>query len=564
MTTRRRANPIDAYAKSVIAGTVPAGKFHRLACTRHLRDRSREGTRGFPYRLDLELAGRFFRFAGTVKHYKGRQWAGQRVELTPCQQFRLGSVFGWVHQTTRLRRFRTAYNEIPRKNGKTLEAAIVVVYGTFFDGEPGAEGYCTATKRDQAKIAFGDSKKLVLASAALKRRIGVHAWNLHQVSSDSKLEPLSSDYDSLDGLNPHIVIVDEFHAHKDRGMIDVLETAMGARLQPLMFQITTAGDDELSPCGHQHDYARKILEEAIADETFFAFIAHADDGDDPFSPRTWKKANPHYDVSVNPADMRALAKKARHMPTALAAFQQKRLNLWVNASSPWINMARWRAGQSAWSPADVAGRTCYAGVDLSSKTDLTAVVLVFPPEASGESWRLLPWFLTPADGLEERAQHARVPYGVWVKAGHLETNPGNRIDYARVKARILEAEATYDLQTIGLDPWNAGGLVTELQDELGEDRVVEVPQTFAQLTDPSKEFEAEVGAALMDAADHPLLTSHVSNAVVIRDANDNIRPTKKKSRGHIDGVIGSVIGVKLAQAADDGPAINPEVRVISW
>src|SRR4029077_10738902 len=215
-----------------------------------------------------------------------------------------------VNIHTGYRRFRTAYNELPRKSGKSLEAAIVVDYVSFVDGEPGAEGYCTATKREQALIVFRDAKKLV-QSSGLRSRISVQVSNLHSEATSSKVEPLSSDYNSMDGLNPHCVIVDELHAHKDRGVLDVLETAMGARRQPLMFQITTAGDDPVSVCGDQHDYACKILDGLLVDESFFCFIASSDPGDDWQDEATWIKANPHWNISVKPDDMRALALKAK-------------------------------------------------------------------------------------------------------------------------------------------------------------------------------------------------------------------------------------------------------------
>jgi phage terminase large subunit-like protein len=230
---------IDAYARDVVAGTVVAGKYHRLACERHQRDRRAEGTRAFPYVFQVERAERFFRFAPLLKHYKG-EWAGRPIELQPHQLFRLGSLFAWTHRETGLRRFRVAYNEIPRKNGKSLESALVALYLGFFDGEAGAESYCVATKREQAKIVFRDCQKLV-TSSGLKSRIRVLTANLHRDDTASKLEPLGADKDSTDGLNPHVVIIDEAHAMKDRGMIDVMETATGARRQALIFWITTAG-----------------------------------------------------------------------------------------------------------------------------------------------------------------------------------------------------------------------------------------------------------------------------------------------------------------------------------
>jgi phage terminase large subunit-like protein len=551
-------NPIDRYARAVVDGRVIAGRYHRLACVRHLRDRGVEASRRFPFRFDLDRAERFFRFASRLRHYKG-EWAGQFIQLRRHQQFRLGSVFAWVHVETDLRRFRTAYNEIPRKNGKSLEAAIVALYLTFFDYEPGAEGYCIATKRDQAKIVFNDCAQLVSASA-LSSRIDVLTANLHRDETASKLEPLGADKDSTDGLNPSLIINDEFHAQKDRGMLDVMETATGARRQPMNFQITTAGSDPQTPCGDQHDYACKILDRVLEDETFFAFIAHAEADDPPFAPRTWRKANPNYGVSVKPDDLRALATKARHMPAAAAAFKQKRLNLWVNAIAPWLSLEGWRAGQSSWSAAALAGAPCWIGVDMSSKIDLTAVVAVFPPTDARPHWSLLVYALTPADTLEERAHRDRAPYPLWVKAGLLRTNPGNRIDQSVVRDICGEIADRHDVQQIGVDPWNAGNLVKELTEDGFQ--VVEIPQTMAQMSQPSKDFEADVLDGIVDAGGNALMEWCVSNVVVQRDGKDNIYPVKKRSRGRIDPVIAALMARKLASLdTTEEPAEDPNLVV---
>jgi phage terminase large subunit-like protein len=547
---------IDAYADDVIAGRVPAGKYHRLACVRHRRDRQREASRAFPYRLDLARAERFFRFGQQLKHYKG-EWAGTPIRFQPYQLFRLGSLFGWVHIETELRRFRTAYNELPRKQGKSLEEAIVALYVTFFDGEPGAEGYTIATKRDQAKIVFNDARKLV-QSSGLKDRIAVLAANLHRDATASKLEPLGADHDSTDGLNPHFVGVDEFHAHKDRGLLDVMETATGARRQPVNFQITTAGDDPRSPCGDQHDYACKLLDGVLKDETFFAFIAHADVEDDWTQERTWRKANPNYGVSVKPDDMRALATKALHMNAAAAAFKQKRLNLWVNTSAPWLSLEGWRAGQSRIPAAAfedaLVGEPCWIGVDLSSKIDLTAVAAVFPPTAPDHprprtKWSVLLQCFTPEATMLERERRDRAPYTRWAELGLLTTNPGNRIDQDLVRDHINALAVRFDVQQIGFDPWNAGNLEADLKED--GFAVVEVPQTMQQMSGPSKEFEADVLDGLVDADDNPIALWMASNVIVNRDGKDNIYPVKKKSRGRIDGVIATIIARKLAALPEE-------------
>jgi phage terminase large subunit-like protein len=551
---------VDGYAQDVVAGRRLAGKYHRLACARHLRDRARQPTRAFPYYFDPTRAARFFRFAEALTHYKGK-WAGEPIRLQRHQQFRLGSVFGWLHRETGLRRFRTSYTEIPRKNGKSLEAALVALYVSFFDGEAGAEGYCVATKREQAKLVYNDAKRLVRHSGLRYRIEGGFAKQgaLVREATDSKLEALGADSDSTDGLNPNLVVFDEFHAQKVRDMIDVMETALGARQQPLMYQITTAGQDLRTPCGDQHHYACQILDQVLRDDTFFAFIAHADKDDPPFEERTWRKANPNYGVSVNPAEMKALARKAQHMPPAAAAFKQKRLNLWVLAGETWLSIEGWQAGQSQWDAAALAGKACWIGIDMSSKLDLTAVVCLFPPDDDCPRWRVLARCLTPEDTLDDRAHRDRAPYRGWVERGWLETNPGKRIDQNVVLDWVNDANARYQVLAIGVDPWNAGNLVQTLND--GGFLAVEVPQTFNQMSQPSKEFEADVLEGLVDSGGNELLQWCVSNAVAQMDGKENIYPTKRKSRGRIDPVVATVIARKLAGLDLDNAADDPELVV---
>ena len=553
LRTDAALNVIDDYARRVVDGEIPAGKYHRLACVRHQRDRAREGTVEFPYRFDLAKAERFFRFAENLKHYKGK-WAGEKIVLQPYQKFRLGSLFAWVHVLNGRRRFRTAYNEIPRKNGKSLEAAIVALYGTFYDGEPGAEGYTVATKRDQAKIVHGDCKQLV-KSSGLKTRIKVLVANLHREDTSSKLEPLGADHDSTDGLNPQIVIIDEAHAMKDRGLIDVMETAVGAREQPLIFWITTAGNDPVSPCGDQHDYACKILDGVLVDETVFAFIASADPEDDWTLPETAAKANPNYGVSVSPEDLAAKVAKALAMPAAAATYKQKHLNIWTNADAAWLSVEGWRKGQSQSDPAvfarELDGQACWVGIDLASKIDLCAMVFMFPPVGERRSWRLLRWVWTPAETLIERARRDRAPYDVWVQRGYLLTTPGERIDHSEIRRVLVEQKTRFKIQQIGFDPWHADKLIEDLIniDGFTETQAIEVPQTYAGMSSAALSFEAEVLEGKVDANGCPLMAWCASNAVVQRDGKDNIYPVKKKSRGRIDPMMAAIIARRLVLMA---------------
>jgi len=547
-------NPIDAYAQSVVSGAVPAGKYHRLSCARHLRDRAREATSGFPFRFDVERAERFFRFAEKLRHFEGKQWAGKLIELQPQQQFRLGSLFAWVHVETGLRRFRTAYNEIPRKNGKSLEAAIVALYVTFFSGEKGAKGFCIATKRDQAKIVFNASIRLVRANPLLLQRIKVQVASLTRDSDDSKFQPLGADADGTDGLNPNLIVVDEFHKHKTRDLIDVMESATGQRLEPVNFQITTAGDDPVSPCGDQHDYACKILDQVIDDETFFAFIAHADIEDDWLSEATWAKANPNWPV-LNQDDVRNLARKAANMPAASAEFKQKRLNLWVSASNPCLSVDGWRKGQTSLPTAlqratwrdELLHERCYIGIDLASKIDLCALSLVFPPTDTKPTWRVLPHVWTPEETVKDRSHRDRAPYDIWVSQGWLRTTPGSRIDHAVVRAAIVAARSLYDVALIGFDPWHADTLIDELvrEDGFAADRVLAVPQTYQGMSSACLRMQAEILEGNVDAGGCPVTAWSVSNAVANRDGKDNLMFAKGKSRGRIDPLIAMTIAMAL-------------------
>lgn len=568
------SNPVDAYAEDVIAGRVPAGKYHRLACQRHLNDRARENTPGFPYVFQMAHADRFFRFAGLMKHYKGRQFVGQPFEPTPFQIFALGCVFGWRHVETGLRRFTTSYKEVPRKQGKSFEESVVAVYVTFYEGEAGAEGYCIATKEKQAKIAFDAAKKLV-KSSGLSSRIKVNAANLHREATESKLEPLGSDSDTTDGLNPHFVGVDELHAFKTRSLLDVMESATGARVNPLIFQITTAGDDPVSVCGDQHDYACRILDGVLEDDAstlaFFAIIAHADEDDDPWDEATWIKANPHWGISVNPEDMRKLAAKAKKMPQAAAEFKQKRLGIWNNTLAPCLSVEGWRAGQSRGVAreafeAALEHEPCYLGIDLASKLDLMALSLFFPPTAGRAKFHLIQRIWTPEETLADRAHRDRAPYDIWRDQGWLRTTPGRRLDRAVVRTAILWARERYDIECIGFDPWHDDQLLKTLVEDDGfaESQVIEVPQTFAGMSSACLRMQGEILEGTVDACGDPVTAWCVSNAVGNWDGKANLMFTKdpKKMRGRIDPVISATIAMALWLRQPLQPVWTGDIRVL--
>jgi phage terminase large subunit-like protein len=363
----------------------------------------------------------------------------------------VGCLFGW-RRFDGLRRFRTAYCAVPRKNGKSTLSAGIALYLLVADGEQGAEVYSAATTRDQARIVFDEAKRMVGASPALKRRVGVLINNLNVAASAARFMPLSSDASSMDGLNVHGATIDELHAHKTRHVVDVLETATGARRQPLLFEITTAGYDRHSICFEHHDYSIKVLEGILQDDSWFGFIAAADENDDWTDPAVWRKANPSFGLSVKEDDLARKAEKAIALPGAQNAFRRMHLNQWTEQAERWIDLAAWDACDGPVSLELLRGRPCFGGLDLSTTTDVTALAWVFPPEHDDDLWRVLSRYFVPAENLRKRAERDRVPYDLWAAQGFIEATPGNVVDYGAIEQRILADAALFQVKEIAYDP----------------------------------------------------------------------------------------------------------------
>jgi len=428
--TRPPDDRATQYARDVVEGRIPACRYTHLACERHLRDLETAHERGLWWDaeavIDIEL------FYSALPHSKG-EWAGQRIRLEGWQMFILGSLFGWKRPDG-TRRFRSAYIEVPRKNGKSTTAAGLGLYLAFEDGEPGAEVYASATKREQAKIVWTEAKRMVLRTPKLRERITVLTGNLSDHITASKFEPLGADADNLDGLNVHAYINDELHAQKTRAMQDVLETAVGARRQPLGFSITTAGSNRAGVCYDTRTYLVKVLEQVFPDDGTYGVIYTKDDTDQWDDEACWPKANPNLNVSVKLDDMRAQAKKAKETPAALSAFLTKRLNVWVNADSPFFDMTLWMRAAKPFALADVAGVPCWIGVDLASKSDLAAVIAVFV--ADGRV-RLRTRFYLPRQMVLDGAHADTAHYAGWAtNREHLTLTEGNLINFAEIREDI--------------------------------------------------------------------------------------------------------------------------------
>lgn len=534
------------------------GKWEQLCWDRQERDLAVAYPAGIPadprqtkhpkgYWYDAEAGDRPVQFIERFCCHSKGEWAGKLIVLEEWQKRCIRIAFGWMRPDG-TRRFRTLYEEIPRKNAKSTIAAGLGLYLLIADGEPGAEVYASATKKDQAKIVHSAAEAMVKKSAGLKRFVKTFRNNISCERLSSKFEPLGADSNTLDGLNPHGNIIDELHAHRDRGVWDVLDTAMGARRQPMTIPITTAGTYEPESIGWQvHDHAIKVLEGILEDDTFFAFVAAADPDADWTSPETWATANPNLGVSVKAEYLRDQCEKAKAQPSFQNTFLRLHLNVWTQQMSRWIPIEKWNECEPATlSRAETVareqallGRSCFGGLDLAATIDIAALALAFRSEDGFYDWLYRFW--VPAETIIERSRRDLVPYDAWQRDGWLVATPGNVIDYEFIQAEIKQLTRLYQVHEIGYDPWNATETATRL---LGAGlAMVEVRQGFASMSGPSKEFEKLVTARKMRHGGHPIMRWMVANVATRKDANENYMPDKKSSGEKIDGVVASIMAL---------------------
>ncbi len=537
---------MEAYARAVVDGKVVAGRLVVLACRRHLDDLVHGKARGLVW--DADAARHAIDFFGHLRHSTG-EWANHPFDLQPWQAFVIGSLFGWK-RADGLRRFRTAYVEVARKNGKSVMLAGTALYALVADGEPGSHVYAAATTRDQARIVFGEAERMVDASPPLRARVTRTVNNLAVLATSSWFRPLSADASKMDGLNVHFAAVDEVHEHPNPEIVQKLNTATGARRQPLIFEITTAGHDRHSVCWQHHEFSVKALEGSIPAEStdsWFAYIATIDPGDDWTDASVWIKANPSLSVTVKVEDLKRQVDEAREMPAQQNAIRRLRLNEWTEQVTRWLDMGVWDEGgpPRGTSPAAVKvemdalaerleGRPCYGGLDLARVNDLSAFVLLFPPNGSSEKWTTLCRFWVPEEDILRRARRDRVPYDLWRDQGWLVATPGNTTDFAFIEQEILDLAGMCDLREIAFDRTFAGEIVQNLQDE--GLALVEFGQGFLSMAAPTAELERlSVSRALWHGG-HPVLRWNASNVAVRQDPAGNIKPDKERSTERIDGI----------------------------
>lgn len=527
------AERVVAYARRTATDIKGSGNLVRLACKRFLADLESD-----QWQFDEEFLENVLAFCRMCRHYKA-EWVGQVFEPEDWQLFILANMFCFIAEDG-YRRIRTAYIEVPRKNGKTFLAAVISLMLLTIDGEAGAEVYCAATKKDQAMLLFRDVVKVVRASPELGEILDIYKSVMHLSATSSKIEALGSNADSLDGLNVHGAVIDEFHAHKTREVWDVLETGTGSRRQPLMVAITTAGFNIECVCHEYREYAERILDpkSKITDDTLFAFIACPDKGDDWRKEQTWRKANPNYGVSVIPDDIRRLAKKAEEMPTETNNFLCKRLNIWVTQEERWLPMPQWDECDAK--PHPIGERTSEAGFDGSTNRDVSA--LVYVSEDADGVFDVWPFFWLPRENAIERERRDRVPYLAWAEQGFITLTEGDTVDWSFIRQTIIDQAETLRMNELRYDPHNARQFCESLAIDDGIP-TIEFKQSVTNYNEPSMRLIDLIMAGKLRHGGHPVLRWMANNVVAYKNPQNLVMPSKGRSREKIDGICAMIMAL---------------------
>lgn len=538
------------YARKVLAREIPVCRFVRLACQRFVDDLAKDD---WPFVFDPERANRAVRFMELLPHTKGK-WAAQkqRLKLEPWQCFIECNLFGWVRKDNGLRRFRESYEEVPRKNGKSIRLAARGLYLFAADGEAGAEVYSGATTEKQAHEIYLPAWLMANKTTGLRDRFGIeqagNAKNpgpMYVLADMSKFETIIGK--PGDGASPHAALVDEYHEHDTDHMIDAMQTGMGAREQPLLSIITTAGSNLGGPCFDKRRDIIRILEGTAVDETVFGIIFGIDESDAWDDPASLVKANPNYGISVFPEFLSQQLEQARRSGSKQNAFRTKHLNQWVGARVAWLNMLAWQRQKRSFAIEDFDGCPCWIACDLASKKDVAALVLLF---RKGDDFYCIPRFYVPESAALENEK-----YRAFESEGMLVVTPGSMTDYAFIEEEIKSLAKQTNLQDVCFDDWQANYLITRLQDT--SIPVVAYNQSVKNMSEPMKEVEARTLSRSLFHDGNPVLTWMVGNVAAKVDAKENVYPRKENENDplcKIDGAVALIMAMGRAIAAE--PEMN--------
>lgn len=521
-------------------------RYVRLAVKRHVDDLKSSKKKSYRYKFDPAKADKVIKFVMLLRHTKG-QFANKRFKLQPFQAFIIACIFGWVRKDNGLRRFSKAYIEIARKNGKTELAAAIGLYMQIADGEQGAEVYSAATKKDQARICFNAAKsmakKLRQESPKMHALIGVGVGALTVLSTESIFKPLAADSDTEDGTNPHLGIIDEYHAHPTDAMLKVLETGQGARQQPLILVITTAGFNQDGACYRFRGVCVHYLEGVLVNDNTFAIIFTLDDEDDVYDPTKWIKSNPNLGNAPYLRYMHTQANNARtEGASAEVEFKTKNNNIWTQTAETWITADVLHACRSK-TPEIKAGTSVLAGLDLSQTNDITTFTIYDPEDRVFQTWGFC-----PSEKLTDRKNIDKASYLQFQKDGHLIITDGNVIDYDYVTKKICEIADKYYIRAIGYDPFNSSQLVINLTNQNIE--CVKFNQGFPSMSPPTKELEKMIYGGEVSYIENAMIEWMFSNVAIKFNSEGQIKPFKGrgKDRNKIDGVISMIIAYGLSMS----------------
>jgi phage terminase large subunit-like protein len=552
------------YAHDVVKGRILACKWVRKACQRHIDDLKRSQSAMWPYRFDPSKAERVCKFGEMLPHVKGK-WArkdpatkkARCISLEPWQCFLICSIHGWVKKTNGKRRFRRASWYIPRKNAKSTTACIIGWWGFVKDDEPGSEVYSGATSQQQALEVFRPAWQMAKTRPELPAQLGVTLTGktdpgpMYRLSDGSKFEALIGK--PGDGASPHVAIVDEYHEHPDSTLHDTMLTGMGAREQPLLLIISTAGENLSGPCRDDWQTCEKLLDGVIEDDTHFAIIWTIDDGDDWTTEDALRKANPNFDVSVDREFLLAQLAVAKRDPRAQGIFKTKHLNMWVGATCGWVNMEQWKTcGDTDLSLDDFAGADAWVGLDAASKIDLTSMPITFKHPDGGYATFARHYIPEDTVSLPHNAHYRK-----WVAAGWLTATPGARVDFTVIEGDLRAWAEKFNVKALAFDPKELNDFVNRVGLWASFDRV-EVTQSPQLMSEPMKEMEALIATSKYRHQCDPVFTWMASN-VVKKEARGGgpvkyYYPTKTKAENKIDGVVAGIMALSRAMVADTGLA----------
>jgi len=552
MSAYPNVNAAQKYARDVVGGRIVACNYVKAACARHLNDLKAAKAKSYPYRFDRDRAERVCKFIGLMPHTKG-EWAQkkERVKLEPWQQFIFSIAFGWVRKADKTRRFREVYVEVPRKNGKSLIAAGAGVYAFCADNEFGAEVYCGAGSLKQADEVFRPAKKMVSKLPSLRKKFGIVTWSKKLERPDgSVFEPVIGN--PGDGASPSFAIVDEYHEHPDSRLYDTMQTGMGARNQPMMWVITTAGFDIAGPCYEMRERAIEMLEGTSQDDELFATVYTIDPGDDWTTDEAILKANPNAGVSVKLAYLKSQRDQAVSRARLANKYKTKHLNVWVSSKEGFFNMEDWKACEDRSLTVDqFRGEDCILAFDLARKLDMNSMARLFRKVIDGKThyYSVGPRFWVPEDtAFDNEDRRISERFQGWIESKHLDATDGSEVDYREILECAKEANLETPAQECPIDPHGATNLSHQLDDE-GLNPIT-IVQNYTNMSDPMKELEAAIVSGRFHHDGHPIMTWCVGNVVgkYLPGNDDVVRPIKQGDHNKIDGAVALIMAIGRALA----------------